>query len=367
MARDILLLSPTYHRLAHKQTLERNALLVAFLDDEYQYPQGGTEEVIGLMREEGYRDPLSKDIVNEGKMIYRNIYRYFQNDDFRKKVDAFLNDKKGGNKHARYLGVFCLLHDHPDVETWKDIEEKMAQFIAPQPEPQEQTDALAPAEQLPESRPPRDAIPITLRPFRLLADAIQDIAEVEEHLYRTVEELQETITDLQKRTDAVEKENRSLKQDLRDHEQRMAQIEDLLTTDPTQLTAIQTAARRLKRDVVIGLPTHTQIGEYWKKPHSVVYRKKFSRFLRGKGLQSHEKDAIIEAVEQIMVNPFAKSLETEIRWNGDGGEIISGIENRETYYHTHATHPYLRVRWIIREEEGRIHFIDAFRKTTNTA
>lgn len=205
------------------------------------------------------------------------------------------------------------------------------------------------------------------RPFGLLADALQDIAEVEEHLYRTMEETHETIIDLQKRLDIADKEHRSLKQQLGDHTRRLAEIEDMLTTDPAQLAAIQTNAQRLKRDIVIGLPQHTMIGEYWKKPHSVVYRKKFNRFLRDKGLQPHEKDAIIEAVEQIMVNPFSKSLETEVRWNGDNGEIIPGIENRKTYYYTHATHPYLRVRWIIRDEEGRVHFIDAFRKTTNQA
>ncbi len=327
--------------------------------------------MIKEMREKGYVGKLNRRIIYYERDILSITWKYLCGD---KKIREQI-DQRRAKKDGVFLGIDCLLQE--GITTWEAVEDKLRELSPSQPESEMQSNALqepvdtdAAEEALHEitaTRPPQKETSAIRRPFDLLASAIQDVAKVAEHLYQnTVEGMQETIIELQRRLDGAEKENRSLKQNLGNHEQRLAEVEDLLTANPAQLAAVQKTTQRLKRDVVIGLPTQTKIDGYWKETHSVVYRKRFNRFLHDKGLQPEEKDALITVVGQIMIDPFVRALGTETRWNGDGGEVIAGIENKETYYYTHVTYQ-IRVRWILREEEKRIHFIDTFRKTTRRA
>ncbi|MEK7541485.1 MAG: hypothetical protein AAB533_01410 [Patescibacteria group bacterium] len=126
MAHDVLLLSPSYGRMAHQETRERNALLVECLDPMYLYPQGSMTEVIEYMKKGGYSEPLSEDMVSEGRMIYRNIYRYFTDEHFRGNVDIFFSSDRKKGSYGRHLGIFCFCRDNPEVKTWEDVEAKMA-------------------------------------------------------------------------------------------------------------------------------------------------------------------------------------------------------------------------------------------------
>lgn len=356
MAQDFLTaLSPSFARKT-RRTRERKEMIVACLTDVYDLPTGGADYVITTVRQKGYVDRISSDIVYEDKDAYRMSYLYYHGDiGIKKQAD----EKRTGRKDSKFLGIHCLRKDRPDMHTWQDIEAAMRELAPPLPEPEVRGTNM-------EVIKKKSASPAH-RPLSILADAIKDMAEAEGHIYHNVEELKEENTELKKRLSAAEKEIKSLKHKAKGSERRIAEMENLLTADPAQIAAVETRVRRLTHDILVGLPKITRIGEHWKKEHAMVYRKPVNRLLRDKNLNQEEKDAVIETIEEISVDPFRRPGATEVRWNGDGGEIVPGINTGETYYYTHVGNTHLRVRWVIRNEEGRVHFVDVFRKKTNTA
>lgn len=195
------------------------------------------------------------------------------------------------------------------------------------------------------------------------------MAKTEECFSNTVEEMGGVLTDLIKRLAKTEKENISLRRKLGDYEHRLSQIEDMLTADPDQLAAIRTATKRLRRDVIEGLPQHTQIGDYWKEVLLVIYRKGFKKSLRDRGLRDEDRGAIIEVIGKIMINPFYPGLETEIRHNGDNGNasIIAGIARKTPYYYSRVG-GHRRILYAI-EGTGKnqqVHFIETNPKENYT-
>ncbi|MFY9463345.1 MAG: hypothetical protein WAP52_04135 [Candidatus Sungiibacteriota bacterium] len=378
MAINYLECSSLYQKTVKRPVRERRSAVAPHLDECYCTPGEGRKTIDLIQKQIGMRRGLSDHGFYVDFRLFRIIYEKYLTADEEQKAKIIAEAEVDHNRdHAEkdrspmLHAVWCLSQDN--IRTMDDIrrlheESEKASMSQPESEAHAETgeESVALRAEEPSEIPPLP-IPVIQRPFRILADAIQDIAGVEERLYYNVEEMQETTADIEKRLSIAEKENLSLKQKLGDCEQRLSEIENALTADPSQLATIQIKVRRLKRDIVIGLPQTTQIGVHWKKEHAVVYRKPFNRFLRDKGLDQDEKDAVIETVEEIATDPFRHTGATEIRWNGDSGKTIPGMNVGETYYHTHVGNTHLRVRWVIRKEEGRVHLIDAFRKTTNKA
>ncbi len=372
MAINYLEDSPSYQKTTKTPVRERRAVVAPYLNERYRTHGEGRETIDVIQNQMGMRRGLSKHGFYEDFRLYRTIYeRYLTADEEQKAHIVAEAEKDHERDHSKknrdtiLHAVWCLRHD--GICTMDDVKRLHAQNIPIDPPPAapvetaEESTALC-TEGLPASPPPTSA---KQRLFCLLADSIQDMIETEEHIWRIVEEEQEARVELEERLSAAEKELRSLKQKFSDHEQRLVAIEDMLTADPDQLAAIQAAAKRLKRDVVEGLPQHTEVGGYWKEILSTVYRKGFKKSLRGKGMQDKERDAVIETIAQIMTDPFYPGLETEIRQNGDNGDasMIAGIPRGAPYYRSRVG---VHRRLIYAIEGKKIHFIETGTKETYT-
>ncbi len=368
MALDILVLSPTYKTSAEKQTRERNALLVQFLTDEYEYPSGGIPEAKRLMIENGYSEPLSESMVDDGQKMYRRIYVYYNNPRDREKIDKFLRDEqaKPQKRYRQYIGIYCFLKDNPEITTWQEVVAKTQAFADSEDgaAPDAHHRALpAPASAMPEDEHiTAQRSDQTPRPFQILAGAIDGIVDVETEQYEAMENIKEEVEELKRFRIQATRDIRLLRERLADQEDRLVQLKEILTMDPDGLAATRKGVERLVREVIVNkLPTHVQVGEYWKDNYSIVYRREFTKFLKDKGTQPQERDSVVDGVKHIAANLFYGPLETEVRRNGEENVTVSGINPGETYYYCHPD-PWLRIRLVIRPQERRVHFIDAVRK-----
>ncbi len=363
MAINYLQYSPSYQATVKAPVRERQAAVARHLDDNY-LPLEERYRIIALVQNEiGIRRGLHEHGFYGDFRLFRTAYeQYLVVDEEQKEriiAEAHADHDRDHSQEERdpiLHVVWCLSRD--GIRTKEDIkrlhvEDGKSPASPPPPEPDVPVDT---PQQTTDTNPMR-------RPLDVIVGAIQDIADVEERHYRDIEELREEYADLKKYLDVDDKEIRSLKQKFGGHEQRIAELEDLLTTDPAQLAAVRATTQRLKRDVTIGLPTHTAVGDYWKEEYATVYRRNLRRFLNHKGTQPSERNHITDAIRQVTADPFYNSLGTEVRCNGEDGLTISGIEPGETYYYSHAD-PWLRLTWVVRENEKRVHFVDAFRKAT---
>lgn len=245
MAQDILyLLSPTYREHSNPEALQKRAHIASLLPAGGKISRKkseGTRRILATLSAEGH-EGVTRDNILDYSVTLSRVYTYLQDENFRREMDAAIENNDTQKFTARNQGLLYFIRDNPEVKTLEDAQEKIKNLAALPPESEARTEmeeepvALR-AEELPANPPP--PISAGLRPFGILAGAIQDIAEAEEHIHRTVEEIQETITDLQKRLEATEKQNRSLKQDIGNLKQRLAEIDDLLIADHAQLATVQ--------------------------------------------------------------------------------------------------------------------------------
>lgn len=370
MAINYLQYSPTYQKTVTRPVRERRAVVASHLNEEYRTPGEGRKTIDVIQNQMGIRRGFSEHGFYKDFRLFRTIYEQYLIGNEKQKANIIAEAEVDHSRdHAEkerdpiLHAIWCLWHD--DIRTMDDVIRLHAQNMPTDPPPPPEPEVSAKEEKSHTDEQSADKKTLIRRPFDLLAGTIHDVIEAGQKIYRTMEDEKEVRAELEERLSAAEKEIRSLKQKFSDHEQRLAQIEDMLTADPAQLAAIQAAAKRLKRDVVEGLPQHTQIGEYWKEILSTVYRKGFKKSLRDKGLQVKERDAIIEAIDQIMTNPFYPGLETEIRHNGDNGDasMIAGIARGAPYYRSRVG-VHRRLIWIV--EEKNVHFIETGTKETYT-
>lgn len=352
----ILLASESFRRKT-KKTAERKRIFAECLTEDWNFLKKRSVQTIQMMREKGYDGKMdSHTAYYERNMLIHAHHYYWGTEEQRREID----NRRHKHRKGEYLGINCLLDD--GFQTGTDIEAKMRDLIPPLPEPE----ALTIEEKYTDEQgtgKKSESVAVQM-PLDQLADALQDTVEAGRHLYYAVEDAREEMAELEKRITASEKENKFLKQKLGECEQRLTEIENALTTDPTQLAAIQAAAKRLKRDVIEGMPQYTEIGRYWKEILPTVYRKRFKKSLRDKGIQQ-ERDAIEETIKRIMIDPFYPGLETEIRKNGDNGDasMIAGIARGAPYYYSRVG-VHRRLIWLV--EERRVHFVETGTKETYT-
>ncbi len=370
MAINPLQYSPSYQRTTTTPVRERRAIVASHLDEYYRTSGEGRKTIDLIRNQMGMRRGLADHGFYKDFALYRTIYeRYLTADEAEKAniiAEAEAYHERGHAEKERnpiLHAIWCLWHD--GIDTMDDVARLHAQNTPANPPPLPEPEAPVKEESDHINEQNADRKMFMPRPLDLLVSTVHDIIEAGQKIHYAVEDAREEIAELEKRIAASEKENKSLKNKLGDCEQRLVEIEDALTTDPAQLTAIQAAAKRLKRDVVDGLPPHTELGGYWKEVLFTVYRKGFKKSLNDRGSREKDRDAVIDAIRQIMIDPFYPGFETEIRHNGDNGDasVIAGIARGAPYY-------YSRVgghRRLIYAIEGKnIHFVEIGTKETYT-
>jgi len=357
MAIDFLTpLSPSWREKCSR-TLERKKMIVAQLDAEYGFSEDGSRHIIATLREKGYSGKLDKHIIYADAKKNRLPYEYLRGDEeVRKRMDDL---RKKPDRKGDYLGINCLLKDNPDIADWDDVMAKLKALSDSQDnkpasaESQEYATAENGQRGLPYGKP------ATQGPFHILADTIDP-------MIAACEARREGAEEFEIRLSAIERDVRKLKEKFSSFQHMLVALETALVTDMPRLDELKTRAEGLGIDLVQNLPEQTATGGYWKGTLTAVYRKRMKKFLRDPHIPLKDREATVDTIRQIMVDPFSKNgMDTEARHNGDDGDasMIAGIARGAPYYKSRVG-IHRRLIWLV--EVNRIHFIETETKETYT-
>lgn len=368
---DLLsILSPTYRKNSRPGTLQKRALIAPHLPTGGSISRkkdAGSRGILAKLAAQGHQDVTKDDILDYSAIMGR-VDRYLQDKKFQQEIDAAI--ASGDKKHftARDRGLLAFIRDNPEIKT-REAAEKKIRALSPAPPSEseplpEKTDNIS-------KQTCGTKTPIVVHTLDILALVVQDIIASGQiiHCTVTVDAMREEIAHLEKRIAANERENHALKEKCTNYAQRLLDIEEALTADPVRLAEIRSGAKRLKRDVVEGLPQYTEKGGYWKESLPVIYRRGFRKTLADRGLRDKDHEAIVEVIGKIITDPFYPGLETEIRRNGDNGNasMIKGITRGAPYYYSRVG-GHRRIIYAIEGDGGnkKLHFVETNPKENYT-
>lgn len=242
--------------------------------------------------EEGYAHPLplNRSAVYEDRDHYRTAYRYLNADsELRSHMDAMLSQ---GKALGDYLGIRSLLYDHPEIQTWQDVQEKLfALPVSPAPPP-----ALAPPATevsadkiLAEIFPPPTKLDGKLEGIRASVERFRESLEGWMHTLQT--EARET----QEQMRHLARENALLRARLMEYAQSgdnaraAADIIENAVSDLTNFFSIASC----------GLPGHTSISASkggWAGEFALSYGEDFQDRFFGGYLAVHERTQVVKAL-----------------------------------------------------------------------
>lgn len=287
MAVDFLtLLSPTWQKKV-KQTASRKGLIAACLTDEYELPHGGADTVIETLRRSGYDEDINRSKVYEDRDAFRKAYRYFRGD---AKVAQEVEANREKIKDSALMGIFSLLHDHPEIQAWEDVEENLRAIPASLP-------------------PPATSMPATpaTREEKTFDGMFPPPQGLDQTLEGIVGSLQKFRMNLQTSFSILQEEARRLKQENVALRARLGEYVRVESGAQDVVTLVKTALSDLAEFISIegcGLPSHTTMSGTkggWTREFAIIYSDDFQKRFFGDYLETHERAHVVKAL-----NNFAK-------------------------------------------------------------
>jgi|GEM_PF-5459840 len=332
----------SYTQTVAKGVQERRAEVLTHLDETYS-PKDGQEgkDIVALMHEKGVKKGHSETRIYEDLRVWKASYE-FRNANPKERAETIAKAEADHLKRRRdpvHHAIWCYTHTEGE----------------PDPEPTMTAEDIAAEKQAGPSA--QSSLAKGKGPLHTLADIIDP-------MIAAYEARDEILEELQFRVAGLERDNRKLKERFSSIQHMLAALEDALVTEMPRLDELKNRAEELGVDLTRDLPEQNTPGVYWKETLIAVYRKRVKRSLRDPHIPFKDREATVDTIRQIMVDPFSqKSMDTQTRRNGDDGDtsMIAGIARGTPYYKSRVG-VHRRLIWLV--EGKNIHFVETETKQT---